>query len=373
MWGAESRVMSETTNIAERRTTAELEAAIERGCWVYGAGSYGRGIANLLQARGTPARGFIDRRAAEAGAPGLPERTIAPDRVDAAAVASTTLIVALHNYAADQGPVVAWAKAAGFAETIVPAELPDLLGPEAGSYWLTGKAHTRAHLAEIDRLLDLLADDASRAVVRQLARFRISGDIAEHPASHLPSQYFPRDVPFPAGPLRVVDGGAYTGDLLDAARGGGVEIGAWWAFEPDPANFARLIDTAAEAHIAETALFPCGLGATCDQVRFASGEEAGSHLGTGEAVAQVVALDQILPGITPSYVKLDIEGFERAAITGMRETLLRARPALAVAIYHKPEDLWALPLTVHDLLPDARLFVRQHGFNGFDTVLYAVP
>jgi hypothetical protein len=57
----------------------------------------------------------------------------------------------------------------------------------------------------------------------------------------------------------------------------------------------------------------------------------------------------------------------------MKQTLARSRPRLAMSIYHKPEDLWELPFKVRELLPDAKLHVRQHGFNGFDTVLYAIP
>jgi hypothetical protein len=72
-------------------------------------------------------------------------------------------------------------------------------------------------------------------------------------------------------------------------------------------------------------------------------------------------------------VKLDIEGAEHSALEGMKQTLRRSRPRLALAIYHKPNDLWELPLYVHELLPDSKLYVRQHGFSGFDTVLYALP
>ena len=359
----------------ETRGADQLAAALRRGCWIYGAGGYGRLVGRLLGEQDFEVRGFVDRRAGDASvAASLATRVVDPGRFSATDAAGCTLIVAVHNFAADQAPVVAWGRAAGFAEIVIPAELPDILGSEAASYWLTGRSHAAQHIDEIEHLAGLLADPKSVDVLMAAARFRMTGDIAAHPPSHLPSQYFPTDVPALTEPLRLVDGGAYTGDMYDAALRSGASFDEWYAFEPDPVNFALLAETAARARAPRTALFPCGLGRTCGQIRFASGNAAGSHAdGAGDSVAQIVALDEVLPGLDPNSVKLDIEGFEREAIAGMRETLVRSQPRVAVSIYHKPEDLWELPFLIRELLPASRLYIRQHGFNGFDTVLYAVP
>ncbi|WP_374944717.1 FkbM family methyltransferase [Sphingomonas sp.] len=361
--------------VEQRRSATALRERLAQGCWVYGAGGYGLLAIRVLRDAGVDVRGVIDRRANDpAFAAGQPVPAVAPDSLTPAMAAGATLVVGVHNFAADLRPIHAWGAAHGFADVVVPAELPDLLGPALGSYWLTGRGHTARHLDELDRLAPLLADDASRAVLDGIAAFRISADLADHPPSHLPSQYFPPDVPLTRAPLRLVDGGAFTGDAWPALTASGRTLGEWYAFEPDPVNFRALVATAREAPMARTALFPCGLGERAEQIRFASGEAAGSHAAeNGDTVIQIVALDEVLPGISPNYVKLDIEGAERAALSGMRETLARARPAIAISIYHRPEDLWELPLLIHDRLPDHRLFIRQHGYNGFDTVLYAVP
>lgn len=369
------RMMRLADEVQDRRSTAQLRARLAGGCWVYGAGGYGLlAVRHLLEA-GYPVRGLIDRRATDPTfAARQPVPAVAPEAMTAAMTAGAVLVVGVHNFAADPAPIHAWAAAQDFADVIVPAELPDVLDPALGSYWLTGRRHTYDHLDAIDHVATLLTDDASRNVLEGIAAFRLSADLAVHPASHLPSQYFPPDVPLTREPLRLVDGGAFTGDVWPALQASGRGLSAWYAFEPDPANFATLVATARDAGIANCALFPCGLGDRAEQIRFAAGEAAGSHAAdSGDTVVQIVALDEVLPGISPNYVKLDIEGAERAAIAGMRATLERARPAVAMSIYHRPEDLWELPLLIHDLLPEARLFVRQHGYNGFDTVLYAVP
>lgn len=361
--------------VEERRPAERLRFALGRGCWVYGAGGYGRLAVETLTQAGCPVRGIVDRRADDPDfSIGGSVPVVTPEALTRDMAAGTTLVVGVHNFATDSAPIHAWAAARGFAEVIVPAELPDLLGPALGSYWLTGRAHTGRYLAEIERLAPSLADDLSRAVLEGVAGYRISADRAMHPPSHLPSQYFPPDVPLTREPLKLVDGGAFTGDTWPALTASGRTLAEWYAFEPDPVNFAELVATARKAGVERAMLFPCGLGERMEQIRFASGESAGSHAAEGgDTVVQLVPLDDVLPGLSPNYVKLDIEGAERAALAGMRQTLERTRPAIAMSIYHRPEDLWELPLLVRERLPEHRLFIRQHGYNGFDTVLYAIP
>lgn len=357
------------------RGAQALDGALARGCWIYGAGGYGRLVRRLLEARGRRVHGFVDRRAgvpALVASLGLP--IVLPDELTPESARGATLIVALHNFAADQTPVVAWARALGFDPILIPADLPDLLGPEAESYWLTRRGHVVDHLEPIGEVADMLADDRSRETLFALARFRAGGGIDMHPPADITDQYFPRVLPPLADGARIVDGGAFTGDIWDGIARAGIAVDSWYAFEPDPANFAALVATARRVPARHTALFPCGLGDRMHQLRFASGQ-ASSHAvapGEGDTVVQIVALDEVLSGAAPTLIKLDVEGAEREALAGMRATLMRDRPRLAVAIYHLPQDLWEIPLMVRDLMPEAQLYVRQHGFNGFDTVLYAV-
>jgi hypothetical protein len=54
----------------------------------------------------------------------------------------------------------------------------------------------------------------------------------------------------------------------------------------------------------------------------------------------------------------------------------RAMPHLGssgLAVHHNPQDLWELPELLFGLCEDYRFHVRQHQFNSFDSVLYAVP
>ena len=93
----------------------------------------------------------------------------------------------------------------------------------------------------------------------------------------------------------------------------------------------------------------------------------------GDALVACVPLDGDLAGLRPTYIKMDIEGFEMNALLGARETIRANRPILAVCVYHKPEDLREVPLLINSLSDAYRYFLRSHDEEGWELVVYAVP
>ena len=73
-----------------------------------------------------------------------------------------------------------------------------------------------------------------------------------------------------------------------------------------------------------------------------------------------------------SYIKMDIEGSELNALKGAEKTLLRDKPKLAICLYHSDEDMISIIEYLHSLVPEYRLYVRQHCSINTDTVLYAL-
>jgi FkbM family methyltransferase len=67
--------------------------------------------------------------------------------------------------------------------------------------------------------------------------------------------------------------------------------------------------------------------------------------GPGPTVA-VTTIDKIVSDLRLAkvdFIKMDIEGAERNALAGASETLKSYRPRMAIASYHKPDDLEVLP------------------------------
>lgn len=70
---------------------------------------------------------------------------------------------------------------------------------------------------------------------------------------------------------------------------------------------------------------------------------------------------------------MDIEGAEYEALLGSVNTIKKYRPALAICLYHKPEHLFKIPLLIKSWNLNYEFFIRFHGNNLFETVLYCVP
>ena len=233
-------------------------------------------------------------------------------------------------------------------------------------------------LAHRDRALEafnLWSDRRSKQeYVRQLA-WRVSGNWSfERPSRQDRESYFVDDLFDLTSDETFVDCGAFDGDTLRA----------YLAKRPD--GFRRFVcienDAATFAKLAKyVATLPASLGAKV-QLHLAA-------VGTGDdSCASRIAMDEQQAGPTPlkvaiselagldeptTFVKMDIEGAEEAALEGARSVIERDQPILAVCVYHRPEDLWRLPLLMHQMLPDHHMHLRCHEGDGWQTVAYAVP
>lgn len=372
----ESVISAAAAWAAQHRDAAALREALrERGCYVYGAGGFGREVAEVARGQGFGVQGFVDRFADGRPVAGLP--CYRPDQVDTAAAARAVLIVAVNNFKTPVGDIVWWAREVPFAEIIHVAELPDVLDPVLGHYWQGPRRLIADNSVALARLEAMLGDDRSRGILAELTRYRITARPEDHPSVDRERQYFPEDLPLAQTEISVVDCGAFPGDMLGAVEAAGHRLRNWYAFEPDPANFAHLGRVTAEAGgFASASLFPCGVGDSTGLVRFSDGAADASRAmdagdGEGGVMVPIVRVGDVVHAERIDMVKLDVEGFEAAAIDGMVQLLARHRPRLAVAIYHRPADLWEIAFKINALFPGARYAIRQHGYNGYDTVLYA--
>ena len=74
-----------------------------------------------------------------------------------------------------------------------------------------------------------------------------------------------------------------------------------------------------------------------------------------------------------TYIKMNIEGAEIDALKGAAGSIARWTPKLAIAVYHRPSDLWQIAEVVRGLNPNYDLYLRQHDGGVIETVLYALP
>lgn len=343
---------------------------------VYGAGNCGRDVFRVLKENDYEVIAFIDINAESIGTvDGVP--CFAPESVEALQYAALPIILAVFSNAIDTGAIEAMLQKNGFS-VIIPYYVFFENFPEQvrSRYWLTPRFVYQSKEAELTDVLGLLCDETSRNVFLETLKLRLTFDVKLLRDPDLADQYFPKDLPAPKYPMRFVDGGSYVGDTIKAMIARGFDVEAAACFEPEPLNFSRLSEFARYhlAPVRELCLFPCGLGESTKTHRFFAGHDAASSISEyGDSVIQVVALDEVLPNFTPTFIKLDVEGAERASLLGARKTIEQFRPAIAVCLYHKAEDLWELPLLLSRLTSNYEFALRYHGFNGFELVFYAIP
>lgn len=363
----------------EARLFREIESRPDMPIVLFGAGNLGRRTVALLRAHGRDAAAFIDNDARRWGndVDGVPVRSPvdASERFADRGLAVVTIWRAEggHDFLATRDTLrgLGWRR----VESFIPLFWG--FGADALPY-ITIDRPSRVLEARDDVLASAArwADERSlRDYVGQV-RWRLTADFAALPRGE-PDQYFVDGLVHMGDDEVFVDCGAFTGDtLLDTGR----RVGDWrayHAFEPDPASFAGLEEAVAGLPPRLRDRVHLHRAATSDgpgTARFsATGLASAAITDQGTFEVDCVAIDDVVGEPAPTFVKMDIEGAEAAALRGAAGSIRRAMPLLAIAAYHRQADLWELPRQVHDLVPGYRLYLRPHADEAFETVLYAVP
>lgn len=235
------------------------------------------------------------------------------------------------------------------------------------------RAWLEARKAQFGAAYDLLSDDLSRRTFEAFLNAKLAGAAGPLADVSRKEQYFPKGIIELTDHEVFVDGGAYTGDtLLTFMRLTGGRCARACAFEPDPATSERLRATVERRGLRGVTVRNKGLWSAPATLPFAvwHGTSASAVSGAGEVSVLAETIDQTAPDAT--FIKLDVEGAELEALKGAAATIKRNRPKLAVCVYHKPEDLFEIPLFIKALVPEYRLYLRQHQPVACETVLYAV-
>ena len=233
--------------------------------------------------------------------------------------------------------------------------------------------------ADIRRAWPLFADDESRRQFVAHLRFRLHLDYAALPPS-TPDNYFPPGLLPVLPPDTVfVDCGAYDGDTIRAflAHQGG-RFKSIFAFEPDPQSYEQLrnyVSSLRPEDAERIQLFQAAVGEQRARLRFdAAGNMSSSFSATGAIEVEVLPIDEVVKenGVSV-YLKFDVEGAEWEALKGSEQLIARARPLMAISVYHHPDDLWQLPLHVAARDPGYRFYLRTQGEDGTEVICYCLP
>lgn len=185
-------------------------------------------------------------------------------------------------------------------------------------------------------------------------------------------QYFDKDIIKYEEKEIFVDGGCLNYETVKNLLKECSTVSMVYAFEPDADNAQKCRAEAGKHHFSKYKIIEKGLYNESAELRFRSmGNGCSGIQEDGECRIKVCAIDEEIAAPV-TFIKMDIEGAEMAALQGAKETIKKYHPKLAICVYHKAEDIIEIPKYILNLNSEYKLYLRHYSDNAGETVLYAV-
>lgn len=218
---------------------------------------------------------------------------------------------------------------------------------------LFDKSYFKSHISEISAIYERLCDDISKRTFTDIISYKITGDIKYL----FDCESFDEPLGFDDNEI-FLDLGAYTGDTVaDFVQKTGGRYNKIIAVEPDLKNYARLVKNTEDfcniTHINKA------VSDRCEQICFAMNAGRNSTRSTSGKMLPADSVDNMLSGEGCTYIKMDVEGQERAAVLGAAETIAEFQPKMKIAAYHRFDDIIQIPLAVFEQYDGYSLYLRH--------------
>jgi len=350
---------------------------------IYGAGIYSIAFINALEEAGIEVEFVIDKYSTSSDYCG--KDIVKPDVVKNKNIIVYVTVAHCESEIKKDLEYLGYANVIAFSDAIF--QIPNIFKHFADTniLWWSKDIKLMLDKAKVDLVRKLLSNQESIELLNKITSFRehLNPDDYMFPCEE--TEYFPDSLGILTSnkKLRIVDGGAYTGDTIKSICALTSNIECIVSFEPDVSNIAKLKDSVVEYKKIfkdiDFAIYPMGLWSKKEILKFNIEGNASSGFsddGKNNTTVDipVASIDDAVFGLAPNFVKLDIEGAEIEALQGAKNTILTYKPTLAVCLYHRPSHLWEIPILINEFLPNYYdMFIKQHGHYGRELVLYCLP
>ena len=213
-----------------------------------------------------------------------------------------------------------------------------------------------------------LADEVSRQTLFDVLRYRLTADpdVMLGYRVRLADQYFEDFLEL--GAERFIDAGAFDGDTAEAFCRRYPDYLEVLLFEPSAINLERA--RARLTGMPRLRFFEEGLSDRAGVLSFDAASGSASAVSeSGSEQIRVTTLDAV-DCAPPSFIKMDLEGWEEAALEGCRRIVTTHRPKLAIAAYHDADHFLDIRAKVASQRRDYHLRLRHYTQGWSETVLY---
>ncbi len=159
-----------------------------------------------------------------------------------------------------------------------------------------------------------------------------------------------------------VDCGAYNGDTLKELLDVGAPLTEVICVEPDARTYRKLSSYIENLDIHVQGVNAAVYDRVTEGVFEASGNRNSSITNPSYQhktnTVSMVTVDSLCSDWCPDYIKYDVEGSEMPALLGSALTI-KGKPKLLISLYHRSEDLFALPLYLMEKHEEYKLYLRR--------------
>lgn len=211
---------------------------------------------------------------------------------------------------------------------------------------------------EFEKAYNLLADEKSKQSFINVLNFKITGNVQYLFECHSEKQEIYDNIFNLSENEHFVDLGAYDGDTINEfIKASNNKYDKITAFEPDAKNFKKLCMKTGD--IKNIQKYNLGAWNKQEILYFAKKAGRNSRIDETGIAVNFDSVDNIIKDKV-TFLKMDIEGAEKNALLGAKNTILRDKPKLYVCGYHRNEDFFTLPELIHSFDENYQIYFRQH-------------
>jgi len=232
--------------------------------------------------------------------------------------------------------------------------------------------------ASILKAYDLLSDDESRLLFIHHISWRLFLDYDELPPPSKYEIYFNEKFVTNDSKEVLYDIGAFTGDSVEAflKTPRAQAFKEIHSFEPSPKNYIELNNYINSLNGSSGKFYAhqLALGDSVGVIQVESDHGPASRVGLGNITVDVSTIDEFSESHSaPTFIKIDIEGFEPNCLAGAKNVIIKDSPVVAVCVYHLQAHIWEILLQLDSYTNSYSYYLCPHLADGWDLVAYAVP
>lgn len=177
----------------------------------------------------------------------------------------------------------------------------------------------------------------------------------------------------------ILDCGAFIGDTAQEFLKMTENTGKIYCFEPFEENYMKLEEWINEYDLEQNVKAYCLAVSDFEGVMNISADEEISTRANIRSSSKlnkqvkVECIDNLLNEFGQiNFIKMDVEGEEINALNGAKTAITKYRPKMMISAYHMTKHLWEIPLLVHDICPEYKIYLGHNPKVPFEPEYYFI-